>query len=118
MERQVPIHKETQDKETGRIVLFPTPSSFAKGKTQQEVNGRADLHEAGVADLRKYERSAEPDDYARRMIINIAGFAIIVALTLVGIWLAEQLVLLRKQQDCALSGRRNCAELDMQIRGR
>lgn len=112
---KVPAQKQAQEKETGRIVLFPTRSSHAKGHARQKEAGKPDLDQADVADLRKYERSAEPDDYPRRMMINIVAFAFIVVLTLAGIWLADQMALLRKQQDCALSGRRNCAELDLQI---
>lgn len=103
--------KEAQERETGRIVLFPARNSLAKGKARKAADN-AGLHETGVADLRKYERSAEPDDYRRRMIINVVAFTFIVALTLAGIWLADQLALLRKHQDCALSGRKICTEID------
>jgi hypothetical protein len=113
----VPIQTKAQDTETGRIVPFPARSALGKGKAQQKGAGKADLYEAGVADLQKYERSAEPDDYPRRMIINVIAFAFIVLLTLAGIWLADQLALLRKQQDCMLAGHRNCAPLDMTTRG-
>jgi hypothetical protein len=106
----VPAQKQAQDKETGRIVPFPTRSSLGKGEARQKGAGQTD--QAAVADLRKYERSAEPDDYRRRMIINVIAFTFIVALTLAGIWLADQLALLRKHQDCALSGRKNCTEID------
>jgi hypothetical protein len=109
--------KEAQERETGRIVRFPTRNSSAKGKARKGT-GNAEWHDAGVADLRKYERSAEPDDYRRRMIINVAAFTFIVALTLTGIWLADQLALLRKHQDCALSGRKHCAEIDWHAPGR
>lgn len=111
----VPAQKQAQEKETGRIVLFPTRSSLGKAEARQKAPGQTD--QAAVADLQKYEQSAEPDDYHHRMVINIIAFAFIVVLTVAGIWLADQLALLRKQQDCVLSGRRNCAELDLQIRG-
>jgi hypothetical protein len=114
---QVPAQKEAQNNETGRVVLFPTRSSLGKGGPRQKGAGKTDLDQAAVADLQKYERSAEPDDYRRRMVINIVAFAFIVVLTLAGIWLADQLARLNKQQDCVLSGRRNCVELDMQTRG-
>ena len=114
----MPVPKEAQEKETGRVVLFPTRISLTKGKPRQKEVGKASEAEAGIADLQKYERSAEPDDYPRRMMINIAAFAFIVVLTLAGIWLVEQLALLRKQQDCVLSGRRNCADIEWNSRGR
>lgn len=51
---------------------------------------------------------SEADDYRRRMIANAAGFAVAVALTASGIWLAVTLAELRKAQDCVLVGRRDC----------
>ena len=50
------------------------------------------------------------------MMINAVAFAFIVLLTFAGIWLAEQLALSRKQQDCISSGRKNCVDIDAQIR--
>lgn len=64
-----------------------------------------------VDDLRKYESDAEPDDFRHRMIMNLAGFAATVVLIVIGIWLAESMAQLRKDQDCVLAGRRDCAAL-------
>ncbi len=107
----MPSQQATQEQETGRIVLFPSRPSPDKAKRRREA-GQADVHKAAVDDLRKYERGAEPDDYRRRMITNVAAFAFIVVLTLAGIWLAEEFALLQKNQDCAFSGRKNCAHIN------
>lgn len=116
--RHVPAPKKAQEQETGRIVLFPTRTSLGKGKPRREGLGKVDLSASQVEDLGKYERDGQPDDYARRMIVNVAAFAFIVVLTFSGIWLAEQIAQLRKDQDCAFSGQKNCADLDTQIRHR
>ncbi len=113
MAAQKEVH--IQESETGRILLFPTRISQRKGNARLKDVGKADA-QFEVEDLRKYERDAEPDDYARRMIINVAAFAFIVVLTLAGIWLAEQMASLRKHQDCALAGRTNCVDIDTLIR--
>jgi hypothetical protein len=114
----VPAPKEAQERETGRIVLFPTRNSPDKGNAHRKEAGKTDVDEAEIGDLRKYERGAEPDDYHRRMIINVVAFAFVIALTLAGIWLADQLVQLNKHQDCVLSGRKNCGDVNIQIRNR
>jgi|DewCreStandDraft_4_1066084.scaffolds.fasta_scaffold27140_5 hypothetical protein len=64
-----------------------------------------------VEDLRKYEADAEPDDYRHRMIMNLAGLAATIVLIVIGIWLADSMAQLRKDQDCVLTGRRDCAAL-------
>jgi hypothetical protein len=106
---------DTRAQVTGRIVLFPTPTSLGKGKSRRDVD-QTDVHKAEIGDLRKYERGTEPDDYRRRMIINAAAFAFIVVLTLAGVWLAEQFALLQRNQDCVFSGRKNCTDIDALIR--
>ena len=61
-----------------------------------------------VGGLEKYERSEEEDNYPHRMMVNAAALLVTVLLSLAGVWLAMQLADVRKNQDCALSGRRNC----------
>jgi hypothetical protein len=61
-----------------------------------------------VADLAKYERSGEPDDYRHRMLVNAAAFVFVLGLIGAGLWLAETMAELRRNQDCVLAGHRNC----------
>jgi len=63
-------------------------------------------------DLSRYERGRdEPDDFRHRMLANTAAFAFTVALTAIGIWLATSIADLRRNQDCVLMGRRDCAHI-------
>ena len=64
-----------------------------------------------VDDLAKYAKDGEPDDYRQRMINNGLGLVTLVILGGIGIWLASSIAEMRKNQDCVLSGRRNCAEI-------
>jgi hypothetical protein len=62
-----------------------------------------------VPDLKKYERAPdEPDDFRHRMTMNALGLAITVALVVTGIWLADVMAHMRKDQDCVLIGRSGC----------
>lgn len=107
--------KEGQEGEPGRIVLFPPRTSLGRQKGRRKPGGA--IRET-VEGLQKYEGDGEPDDYPRRMIINLIAFVFIVMLTLAGVWLAEQLALLRQNQNCAFSGRKNCPEIDVHTRDR
>ena len=70
---------------------------------------------AGIPDdFGKYEGGAVEDDYRHRMMVNLAALGVIVVLASAGAWLAITLADMRKTQDCFLSGRRNCAPIDMQ----
>ncbi len=66
-----------------------------------------------VEDLAKYESAGEPDDYWHRMLVNTAALLFVAGLIGAGLWLAQSLVDLRREQDCVLAGHRNCAPLEM-----
>jgi len=68
--------------------------------------------ETPVDDLAKYERGEHADDYKHRMQMNFLGLAVTVVLIVAGVWIAETIAEMRKNQDCYLSGRRNCAPID------
>lgn len=85
-----------------RVLLFPRRRS------------RASLHAPSpVADLAKFERGNDPDDYRHRMTVNAAAFIVVLLLIGVGLWLAETMAELRKHEDCVLSGRKNCAPIEV-----
>ena len=68
-----------------------------------------------VEDLGKYERAEPdaPDDYRHRMIVNGAAVVVTVLLVAGGIWIANSMAQYRKNQDCVLSGRRNCTPIEI-----
>jgi hypothetical protein len=67
-----------------------------------------------VDDLAKYERGGEDaDDYRHRMIVNAAAFLFVLALIGAGLWLADTMAKMRRNQDCVLSGRRGCTPVEV-----
>ena len=66
-----------------------------------------------VEDLAKFERGEGTDDYRHRMTVNIVAFAFVIALIGAGIWLADTMAAMRKNQDCVLSGRRGCSPVEV-----
>jgi hypothetical protein len=80
------------------------------------ASGEAQPHPAGsaVEGLEKYEGGEEQEDtYRHRMMVNLAALAFTIVLALAGVWLAIQIADLRKNQDFVLSGRRDCAPIDV-----
>src|SRR5665213_2353931 len=66
-----------------------------------------------VEGLAKYERGEGADDYRHRMLVNAAALAVDVLLMAVGLWLADTMAKIRKNEDCVFSGRRNCAPIEV-----
>ena len=97
----MPDREPSTSENEPRVVQFRRGSGGAPSPTRSPVE-----------DLTKYERSEGSDDYRHRMIVNFAAFFAVVALIGVGIWLADTMAAMRKNQDCVLSGRRGCAPVE------
>jgi hypothetical protein len=105
----------TSDDEHRVLKFRPRTSTHPPGR--REEPGQATARQE-PNDLSRYERPRdEPDDFRHRMLANVAAFAFTVALTAIGIWLAMSIADLRKNQDCVLMGRRDCARISAMPHG-
>jgi len=73
--------------------------------------------EALLDDLSRYEqdREDEPVNYARRMLMNLIAIAVVAVLIGVGVWLADTIAQMERDQDCVLQGRHNCAPIEVPV---
>lgn len=101
----MPSHAPQPEEERGRVLPFQR-----HGRARPLVQPRAQ-DESPVEGVGKYARGEEPDNYRQRMINNALAFAFCVVLVVIGVWLATVIAEMRKNQDCVLSGRRNCANV-------
>jgi hypothetical protein len=101
----MPSHAPQPDDERGRVLPFQR-----HGQARPRMPPRAP-DDSPVEDIGKYARSEEGDNYRQRMINNGLAFAFCVLLVAIGVWLASSIAEMRKNQDCVLSGRRNCANV-------
>ena len=63
-------------------------------------------------------RQEPPDDEGNRGIENAVMLGFFAVLVAAGIWLLGTMADIRKVQDCAAQGRRNCATIDVPERAR
>lgn len=88
-----------------RVVTFP------RGRTGAAAPAKP---AASTGTLAKYEGGREePSDYRHRMIVNAVAFLFVIALIGAGLWLADTMASMRKNQDCVLSGRRGCSPVEV-----
>jgi hypothetical protein len=68
-------------------------------------------------DLSRYEQESdeEPVNYARRMLMNLIAIAVVAILIGVGVWLADTIAQMERDQDCVLQGRHNCAPIEVPV---
>ncbi len=99
-----------------RVISIRTRRRFEAG-SRNATPPSADLRHTSdldrAADLDHYERTAEPDDFRHRMVVNAIAFLFVTALVLSGLWLADTIATMRKTQDCILTGKRGCAPVEV-----
>jgi hypothetical protein len=59
-----------------------------------------------------------PDDDSNRTVENAVMLGVFIVLVAAGIWLLGSMADLRKAQDCAAQGRRNCGTIETPDRSR
>ena len=105
--------EQRQPSETGRVVTFRRRSS---GPLQNRASGdesAAKFDTSAVADLQKYQRAREEEDYRHRMVVNGLALAFCIVLAIAGAWLVNEIAEMKRIQDCVLSGRAGCIPLDL-----
>ena len=99
--------KPSKDEEKGRVLPF-RPRAPRSWNAQLRLR---DQMRSPVDDLSKYSRGPDEESYRHRMVMNLLAFLVLALIVYCGIWLANSMSQLRKDQDCVLSGRTNCAPI-------
>jgi hypothetical protein len=117
-ERPLSMKNEEQrrtEEESGVVVPFPA----RKASVQVHAFSNLSSERSPVEGVDKYEKRAnDEDDYPHRMKMNALAVVFLAALIGGGIWIVDVMAQQRKNQDCALSGRRNCAPISASSTGR
>jgi hypothetical protein len=69
-------------------------------------------------DFAQYERDQAEDEnlnHPRRMLMNGIAVAVVTVLIGVGVWLADTIADMERDQDCVLQGRQNCAPVELAV---
>jgi hypothetical protein len=96
----------------GRILKFeprrPGKPPFASSTPQ--------LVEDELDEFARFEQEQdEPIDYRHRMIMNLIALVILISLVGLGVWIADTISDLQREQDCLMQGRSNCAPIEVPI---
>ena len=66
--------------------------------------------------IEEEEKQPPPEDQGNRAVENAVMLGFFAVLVVAGIWLLSTMADIRKVQDCAAQGRRNCATIDVPAR--
>lgn len=105
--------EQRQPSGPGRVVTFRPRSSGPLQHSTSRDEPPARFDTSAVADLQKYQRAREDEDYRHRMVVNALALAFCIVLAIAGVWLVNEIAEMRRIQDCVLSGRAGCTPLDI-----
>lgn len=94
-------------------MLHFRPRRSAAQQPAHAASAPSDQHDdESVDDLARFEEEPEDDNYRRRMLMNVIAVAIVTLLVGLGVWLADTIAAMEKDQDCVIQGRANCSPID------
>jgi hypothetical protein len=64
-------------------------------------------------DLSRYEEEDRNINYRHRLLMNMIAVMIVSLLVGAGVWIADTIAEMQKDQDCVLQGRQNCAPIEI-----
>jgi hypothetical protein len=102
-----------QTEHTGQVLHFrprrrPVRPLFS-GSTEPALSGTAPDD-----DFAEFEQE-EAINYRQRMLMNVIAVAIVTLLVVVGVWIADTIAEMEKDQDCMLQGRGNCGPIEVPV---
>lgn len=108
--------ERTDGQEMGRILRFEPRQG--RRHTPPRIPA-SPFGRSPVEGVDKYARQDDDtEDYRHRMRTNAAAILVVGLLIWCGYWLFDTLAEMRKTQDCILSGRTNCARIDLPANAR
>jgi len=93
----------------GQVVPFRRPGPLRPAVSE----------EVDADDLDRYEQDREEQDpegvidYRQRMLMNVIAVAVVTLLVSTGVWLADTIAEMERDQDCMMQGRVNCAPIEL-----
>jgi hypothetical protein len=111
------------DRPSAQVLQFPPRDRAGVRPVERLSTGpevRAREPEASASepldDLARYEQDREEEEainYPQRMLMNAIAVAVVTMLIGVGVWLADTIADMERDQDCVLQGRQNCAPIEL-----
>jgi len=102
---------------TAEIIQFRPRERTGRGYAGEAAHDLVGSPEDEPVDhLAPYEQDREEDEnvnYPHRMLMNVIAVAVVTMLIGTGVWLADTIADMERDQDCVLQGRQNCAPIEL-----
>jgi hypothetical protein len=80
------------------------------------MDGETERSDILPDDLAQYEHNQdEVVDYRQRALMNVIALVVVAFLVSAGVWLADSIAGMERDQDCMMQGRANCVPIELPI---
>jgi hypothetical protein len=101
--------------EFGQVLRFPRRPKGAVLRPLPAIRPDGPAIEPD-GDLAAYEEDRDDViDYRQRAVMNVIAVAIVTLLVGAGVWIADTIAEIQRDQDCVIQGRSNCAPLELPL---
>lgn len=111
------INESASSESRGRIIPFRSRARLMHA-VRPPMRQQPALGLPLVQDVAEFERRGDADDYRQRMLLNALALAFTIALIVAGLWLADAIATMQRDEDCALTGRSGCSPIEVPLNPR
>ncbi|MGD0026474.1 MAG: hypothetical protein ABSC37_17940 [Xanthobacteraceae bacterium] len=105
--------KSNEARESAQVLRFRLRGRSGERPPPGSANEPNDRASEPPDDLAQYEQEDDNDNYRRRMLMNVIAVAVVAMLVGVGVWIADTIAEMDRDQDCVMQGRQNCAPIEI-----
>jgi hypothetical protein len=98
----------------GQVLRFPRrPKEPARLRVVPPQDGAAEQD----GEFAQYEEDRDDIviNYRHRALMNLIALAIVTCLVGAGVWIADTIAAIQRDQDCVIQGRSNCAPVELPL---
>jgi hypothetical protein len=100
-------------RQPGQILDFQLRRRIERQPLRHPAAGPAPSEDDPNDDLSRYEEEDRNINYRHRMLMNVIAVVVVSLLIAAGVWIADTIAAMQKDQDCVLQGRQNCAPIEV-----
>jgi hypothetical protein len=100
----------------GQVLPFRRPAERPLSTVPTQPADDDEQHDDPSDDFAHYEQDQdEVVDYRQRTLMNVIALAVLAFLISTGVWLADTIADMERDQDCMMQGRVNCAPIELPL---
>ncbi len=106
----------TDPSDSHQVIMFRPRRSTPAGSARAARNWSAPTAKPAAEQPPALRLVSDDDGRRHRLMLNLLGLAFCAALAFAGVWLVNEIIEMKRTEECVLSGHSNCLPLRMPAR--